>query len=71
MWCACENESEPKDFVSIVVPNFTLGSATRSALNKQGGALTQTISVPAALVGKDSTGTGYDATMIKIQSTGA
>jgi hypothetical protein len=67
----CENESEPKDFFSIVVPNFTLGSANRAALNKQGGALTQTIQIPPALVGKDTTGTGYDATMIKIQSTGA
>lgn len=67
---ATENESEPKDFFSIVVPNFTLGSATRAALNKAGGALSQTIQIPPALVGKDTTGTGYDATMIKIQSTG-
>lgn len=67
---ACENESEPKDFFSIVVPNFTLGSATRAALNKAGGGLTQTVQVPAALVGKDTTGTGYDATMVKFQSSG-
>ncbi len=67
---ATENESEPKDFFSIVVPNFTLGGANRAALNKAGGALTQTIQIPAALVGKDTTGTGYDTTMIKVQSTG-
>jgi hypothetical protein len=33
--------------------------------------LTETISIPAALVGKDNTGSGYDATMIKFESTGA
>lgn len=67
---AVENESEPKDFFSIYVGSFTLGSDTRSALSKQGGPLTETISIPAALVGKDTTGTGYDATMIKFSSTG-
>ncbi len=68
---AVENESEPKDFFSIYVGNFTLGGNTRSALSKQGGAVSETIAIPAALVGKDTTGTGYDATMIKFQSTGA
>lgn len=68
---AVENESEPKDFVSIYVGNFTLGSVDKSALNKAGGPRTQTIAVPAALVGKDTTGTGYDASMLKFQSTGA
>lgn len=67
---AVENESEPKDFLSIYVGNFTLGGNTRSALSKAGGPLTETISIPAALVGKDTTGSGYDATMIKFQSTG-
>lgn len=66
---AVENESEPKDFLSIYVPNFTLGGAVASALSKQGGGRTQTISVPAALVGVDNTGTGYDATMIKFQTS--
>lgn len=64
---AVENESEPKDFVSIFVPNFTVGSADPSAFSKDGGGRTQTISVPAALVGKDDTGGGSDATMIKFQ----
>jgi hypothetical protein len=67
---AVENESEPKDFISIVVPNFTFGPVNRSALSKAGGGLTQTISVPAALVGKDVTGTGYDGTQVKFQSSG-
>lgn len=66
---AVENESEPKDFLSIYVPNFTLGGNTRSSPNKAGGPLTETISIPAALVGKDNTGGAFDATMIKIQST--
>jgi len=64
---AVENESEPKSFVSIAVPNFTLGSVDPSALSKEGGGRTQTLSIPAALVGRDDTGTGYDATMIKVQ----
>lgn len=68
---AVDNESEPKNFVAITVPNFTLGSADPSALSKQGGGRTQTISVPAALVGKDTTGAGHDPTMIKFQTTAA
>lgn len=66
---AVENEAEPKDFVSIFIPNFTLGGVDKSALNKAGGPRTQTITVPPALVGIDNTGSGYDATMIKFQST--
>lgn len=66
---AVENESEPKDFLSIYVPNFTLGGVDPSALSKQGGGRTQTISVPQALVGIDNTGTGFDATMIKFQTS--
>lgn len=66
---AVENESEPKDFLSIYVPNFTMGGNTRSSPSKQGGPLTETISIPAALVGKDNTGTGYDPTMVKFQSS--
>jgi hypothetical protein len=68
---AVNNEDEPKGFVSIVVPYFTLGGVDKSALNKQGGPRTQSIAVPAALVGKDTRGAGYDPTMIKLQSTGA
>jgi hypothetical protein len=68
---AVENEAEPKDFFSIYVPNFTLGGADPSALSKQGGGRTQSISVPAALVGIDNRGTGYDASMIKFQTTAA
>lgn len=68
---AVENESEPKDFLSAYLGNFTLGSVQRSALSKQGGAMTETIQIPPALVGVDNTGTGYDASMIKFQSTAA
>lgn len=68
---AVENMSEPKNFLSMYIGNFTLGSAQKSALNKSGGPKTVTISIPAALVGKDMTGTGYDATMVKFQSTSA
>jgi hypothetical protein len=35
---AVENEAEPKDFLSIYVPNFTLGGNTRSSPNKAGRA---------------------------------
>lgn len=68
---AVDNESEPKDFFSIAVPNFTLGSADPSALSKEGGGRTQTLSVPTGLVGKDDTGGAYDATMIKFQTSAA
>lgn len=68
---AVENENEPKDFMSIYVPNFTLGGVDPSALSKQGGGRTQTIAVPAALVGKDNTGGAFDPTMIKFQTSAA
>jgi hypothetical protein len=64
---AVENESEPKDFISLYVPNFTLGSADFSPLSKEAGPRTQTIAIPDSLVGVDTTGGGYDATMCKIQ----
>lgn len=66
---AVDNETEPKDFLSIYIPNFTLGGNTRSAPSKQGGPLTETISIPEALVGKDDAGGAFDPTMIKFQST--
>jgi hypothetical protein len=63
---AVENESEPKDFISLYVPNFTLGSADFSPLSKEAGPRTQTIAVPDSLVGVDTTGGAYDATMVKL-----
>jgi hypothetical protein len=63
---AVENEAEPKDFFSLYVPNFTLGSVDKSALSKAGGPRTQTMAVPAALVGIDNTGGAFDSTMVKI-----
>ncbi|WP_316214295.1 phage tail tube protein [Bradyrhizobium sp. SZCCHNR2032] len=64
---AAANTSEPKDFISINIPNFTLGSADDSARATDGGAATVTIPVPAALIGHDSTGAGYDDTTVSIQ----
>lgn len=69
---AVDNMSEPKDFISICIPNFTLGGADPSALSKQGGGRTQTISIPPALIGiANSPATGFDNTMISFQTTAA
>lgn len=62
-----ENTAEPKNFLSLNVPYFTLGSADVSALSTAGGPRDVTISVPPALVGSDPTGAGYDATMMSLQ----
>lgn len=64
---AVEPTAEPKNFLALNVPYFTLGSADVSALSTAGGARDVTISVPAALIGSDPTGAGYDATMMSIQ----
>jgi len=64
---AVELESEPKDFVSIYIPNFTLGSVDKSALSKNAGARTQTLQIPQALLGKDERGGAYEPTMAVIQ----
>ncbi|RUU29764.1 phage tail tube protein [Mesorhizobium sp. M6A.T.Ce.TU.016.01.1.1] len=66
-----ENESAPKDFFSLFVGNFTLGSVDKSALAKAGGPRTQSISVPPALVGVDATGAGHDASQVKLQISNA
>lgn len=63
-----DNTAEPKDFLAVTVPNFTMGGVDPSAFSKQGGGRTQTVSVPAALVGKDTSTTG-DGSMIKFQTT--
>ena len=64
---AAENTPEPKNFISFNIPYFTLGGADISPMSSAGGAKTVTISVPAALVGHDTTGTGYDDTMCSFQ----
>jgi len=64
---AVENEAEPKDFISIFVPNFTLGGVDKSPLSKEAGPRTQTIAVPQDLVGKDMTGGAFAPTMVAIQ----
>lgn len=63
---AVENESEPKDFFSLFVPNFTLGGVEKSPLSMEAGPRTQTIAIPADLVGVDSTGGAFDACMVKL-----
>jgi tail tube protein len=69
---AVDNMSEPNDFLSIAVPNFTLGSVDTSAFTKQGGPWTQTIAIPAALVGQATdAANGFDPTMISFQTTAA
>ncbi|WP_018456803.1 phage tail tube protein [Bradyrhizobium sp. WSM4349] len=65
---AVDNMSKPKDFLSITVPNFTLGGVNPSALSKQGGPRTQTIAIPPALVGVDTSTTG-NGSMISFQTT--
>lgn len=66
-----ENEAEPKSFISCYVPNFTIGDVARSALSRQAGPMTETITVPMALIGKDNRGGAYDGTMCNWQSSGA
>lgn len=68
---AVDKMSAPENFISIYVPNFTLGGHDQSALSKQGGGRTQTLQIPAALVGKDVSGGAFDPTMIKIQTNAA
>jgi hypothetical protein len=67
---AVDNTAEPKDFIALTVPNFTIGGVDPSALSKQGGGRTQTITIPPALVGVDNSATG-DNSMIKIQTSAA
>ena len=66
---AVENEAEPKSFMSIYIPNLTLGGLTKSAYAKEGGPRTQSVTVPMALIGKDVGGPEIDGTMIKIQTS--
>jgi hypothetical protein len=64
---AVPNMAEPKDFISINIPNFTLGGADISPMSTAGGAATVSVTVPPALIGHDSTGSGYDDTTVSIQ----
>lgn len=64
---AVDTSVEPKNFLSINVPFFTLGGVDPPAPSTQGGAITETLTIPAALVGQDTTGSGYDATMASFQ----
>jgi hypothetical protein len=67
---AVDNTVEPKNFLSIFVPNFTLGNVDPSAFTRQGGARTQTIAIPAGLVGvATDAANGFDPTMISFQTS--
>lgn len=68
---ASENEAAPADFFSLFVGNFTLGGVAKSAMQKEGGFRTATLSIPQELVGKDTRGGAFDATTTKIQVSNA
>jgi hypothetical protein len=69
--CVQENETAPADFFSLFVPNIALGGVDKSPLSKEAGPRTQTISVPKELIGKDTTGGAFDATLVKLQVSSA
>lgn len=64
---AVENTSEPKGFLRLSVPFFTLSDAQISALSLAGGPRDVSLTIPSALVGHDTTGAGYDDTMLSLQ----
>lgn len=64
---AVEESAEPKAFFALNVPFFTLGGVDKSTASNAGGARTQTLAVPTDLVGTDTSGTGYDRTMLSFQ----
>jgi len=68
---AAEPDAAPEDFFSIHVPNFTLGGVQKSAKSMEAGGMTQTLSIPLELVGKDERGGAYDPTMISFQRSNA
>lgn len=68
---ATENESEPKSFFSLVVPNFTYGAIDKSEMSKAAGARTTTRQVPSALIGVDTRGGAYPATQVQFQVSNA
>ncbi|SHJ70118.1 hypothetical protein SAMN05444159_1265 [Bradyrhizobium lablabi] len=62
-----DNMAEPKNFININVPNFTLGGADVSPMSTAGGARTVTIAVPAGLIGHDPSGVAWDDSACTIQ----
>lgn len=59
--------TSPTDFISIYIPNFTLGGVDFSELKKDSGARTQSITVPKELIGRDDRGGAYEPTLAKFQ----
>lgn len=58
-------EGSQTSWFGFHLPNFTIPIPDKSEMSKQGGPMTQTITIPAELVGKDERGGAYDATTIK------
>lgn len=61
--------TSPAQFFNIVVPYFTLAGVDPSDLSREGGPRTQTLSFPDELVGIDVTGSAYDRTKVKFQTS--
>lgn len=59
-----ENESEPKNYISVFLGNITLGAASKSELGSD-GPRTQSFDL---LIGKDERGGAYAPTMVMIQT---
>lgn len=64
-------EDSETDWFAIHLPNFTIPLPDKGEFAKEGGAMTQTINIPAELVGKDTRGGAFDATTIKFQKSNA
>jgi hypothetical protein len=62
-----ENDSEPKDFLALHVPLFTLPNVQKSALG-QNGPRTQKMTM---MIGRDGRGGAYDPTMVKLITSAA
>lgn len=62
-----ENESEPSDFISVVIPYLTLASSSKSELG-QDGPRTQSLDL---LIGSDPRGGAYSAAMAVWQTSAA
>lgn len=68
---AAAQGSEPLDFFSAFVGNFTLGDVAKSALSQDAGGRTVQLSVPAELVGIDGRGGAYAPGQVRLQVSNA
>lgn len=60
-----ENESEPKDFISLFVPNFTFATSTKSEIGQDGPRTAQL----STLVGIKDDDSSYDSAMLVLQTS--